>query len=654
VNRTTAVFLALAILFAHTLAIHQTSDGHFAAPYERAHVAYRVGQNLAFDGRAAWDVASIGSSPYPSPAWIRIGALAVELDVPPTWLSQALGILCALGTLVVVAQFSPNRMVGLVAPVLIATSGSACAAAASGTEAPLAMLVATSAFLAFERGWRALSLAAFATLPLVRPEGLPLLAVFLALELVDRPRDPRGRRRRPLALAFALAAGVVLLGVVVRRLQGAPPFSPSFTGLLHPDQARWTVGLHYVLSFFQASGSGLLIALPLAFLPLGLLEPTGRRALVLFAVWTSVVAVGGGDAAPFWNLLVPALPLGFLAIQDAIRVWIDRRPRQAPLAWILLAIATAATLLVSKVPGDIGPLPMEGWLRAWMTPDPVLAHAFGRPLGRLGLMSEIREVECLRSAAVFLRDQVSADETIGTFWPGAVGYLSRKQVFDLLGRTQPLAAHGALGPWEGDVRVDLLEALAEPRSYLVLEAGTGSAVRPADVVRGWLERYDTLGSRPGRLQALLSRLERYEPVAVPVPRRSTRPDVPSPRPFLVLREKRLGLGPRLELVRAGERVQVLVRHQGHAQVVDLELRLSDGRGTTYDMRPTGAWVPANGIDARVDLLLYDTGRSSILLAEVELPEVPEPSTLVARLHTPGITSTSQVALVASAKLDLGR
>jgi len=51
-NRATVVFIALAILLAHTLAIHQNPDGDFAAPYDWAHVAYRLGRNLAHQGRA--------------------------------------------------------------------------------------------------------------------------------------------------------------------------------------------------------------------------------------------------------------------------------------------------------------------------------------------------------------------------------------------------------------------------------------------------------------------------------------------------------------------------------------------------------------------------------------------------------------------------
>ncbi len=651
-NRTTVVFLALAILLAHTLAIHQTPDGRFGAPYERAHVAYRVGRNLAFEGRATWDVQAPSAETYPSPLWVGLGALAVELEIPPTTLSQVLGILCALCTVGVVAQFSSNRLAGLVAPVLIATSGSACASAASGTEAPLAMLLVASAFLAFERGWRGLFASSSIALLLTRPEGAFLVSCFLLLEICDRPREEGPRRSLAGALALVFGAGIAFL--CLRRGFTGSFSSPFDAELLRFDAERWNLGFHYVWSFVIASGSGALFVLPVGFLLRGRLPPSGRRALALFTCWTLVVALAGGDRQPFWNVLAPALPLLFLGIQESITAWIDRNPRQAPLAWLLLSVTTVASFLVSKVPGNLGPLPLEGFLRAWMEPDSVLSRAFEHPLGRLGLLSEIREVERLRSAGIFLRDQVSADATIGTFWPGAIGYLSRKQVVDLLGRT-PSADRGGQGrPWEGAAKVDLVGALSSPTNYLVLEAGVGERPSASELFHEWLRRYDTVGDVPERFHALLESLQRYELVSVPVPERSSRPDVPSSQPFLLLRERSLGLAPRLELSRSGSEVEILAHHRGHAQVVDLELRLVDSGGRSWNMRPTGAWTPANSVDARIDLLLYDTGPSSILLARTALPRGMEAATLTARLHTPGIAADSTLATVATASLELQR
>ena len=143
-NRGTVVFLALAILLAHTLAIHQTPEGDFAPPYEIAHVAYRLGRNLVYEGSASWNQGGGWVESYPSPLWILLSAFSARTYLSPTIVSQWFGIFCSLATVIVLAQFSVVRMAGLIAPMLLAACGAAAAAGASGTEAPLAMLLSGS------------------------------------------------------------------------------------------------------------------------------------------------------------------------------------------------------------------------------------------------------------------------------------------------------------------------------------------------------------------------------------------------------------------------------------------------------------------------------------------------------------------------------
>src|SRR5512134_226939 len=70
-NRGTVILLALAILLAHTFAIHQTPQaGDIAAPYEIAHVAYRLGRNLVHEGAALWNPGGLPVESYPSALWV--------------------------------------------------------------------------------------------------------------------------------------------------------------------------------------------------------------------------------------------------------------------------------------------------------------------------------------------------------------------------------------------------------------------------------------------------------------------------------------------------------------------------------------------------------------------------------------------------------
>ena len=103
---------------------------------------------------------------------------------------------------------------------------------------------------------------------------------------------------------------------------------------------------------------------------------TGRRALVLFLAWAVVVALSGGDELPFWNALAPALPLAFIAIQSAITNWMDARPRHAPVAIALLGITVPMSFLASKLPGDLGPIPMKRFLDNWMAPSETAERSY--------------------------------------------------------------------------------------------------------------------------------------------------------------------------------------------------------------------------------------------------------------------------------------
>jgi len=466
-NRITVIFLALAILLAHTLAIHQTPDGEFAAPYEISHVAYRCARNLIRHGALAWNPGAATVESYPSAIWVGICAIAEHRYFSPIFVTQVVGILCALGTVVVMTQFSPRRTAGLIAPMLLAASGTAAAAGASGTEAPLAMLLVTTAFLAFERGWRKVLAISLALLVGTRPEGGALVVAFLLLELFDRPFEETSLPRRTLRQWFA-APLLVIAGMALYRAGVLGSWlSPFGSSLFDPVPGQTLLGVHYLWSYVACSGSAPLLLFPILLAPGGWLSGTGRRALILFLVWVGVVVMSGGDGLPFWNALAAVLPLSLIAVQEALTGWMDRRPRFAPVTWAVLVLATAASFLVSKSPGNVGPIPLERFQRWWMAPSARTAEVYERPLGRMGLLAEIREIERLRPLGVFLRDSVKEPSSVATFWPGAIAYLSRKHVYDLLGRAFPAAGTEGNYSWRAARKVDLVNAIERQADYVV-------------------------------------------------------------------------------------------------------------------------------------------------------------------------------------------
>jgi len=634
-NRGTVILLALAILLAHTFAIHQTPDGDLAETYEIAHVAYRLGRNLAYDGAALWNPGGAPAESYPSITWVLASALAQRLYLSPIGVSQAVGLLCSLITVIVLAQFSPKRASGMIAPVLLASSGSAAAAALSGTEASLAMLLATMAFLAFERGWgRALAVALALLVP-TRPEGVLLAVALFSMELAWRPR-PDGPPRRPVRRAFLLPL-LVGLGITLARRALTGHWLSPFAAPLLGGSLQAGLGLEYLSSFAVSSGFGLLFLVVILSVCAGRVSAMGSRALALAVVWWGLVVLGGGDELPFWNALVPVLPLFFLGVQDCLREWMDERESLARVVWPVLSLSIAASFLVSKVPGDLGPLRLEEPLTRWQTPRGALALAYPRPLGRLGLLEEIRAVEHLRTLGVFLRDRIGADAVIMTAWPGAIGYLSRREVLDLTGRAWPLKGQERPVSWRGVTRVDVVGELASPVDYIVPLIGSLSEEEaPTDFLLDWLERYDTIGPDEKRLREVLKALTEFMLISVPVPARSRDPREPSEHPFPLLRRKELDMIPSLALEVGDGRLRVLARHEGHQQVVDLCVRATTLAGVDWYLTPTGSWRQTAPIDARTSLIVFPTALRSIQLIEAEVPEDLQGARLSAWLHNPGM------------------
>jgi len=649
-NRITIILLALVIIVAHSLAIHQTGNGAFAAPYEIAHVAFRAARNLVYLGSSAWNPGGDLIESYPSPVWVLICAAAERVYLRSGLFAQCLGVAFMLGTVGVLTQFSSKRMSGLVAPVLLAASGSAAAAGLSGTEAPLVMLLLTTAFLAFERGWMRLFIAVAALLVFTRPEGIWLVLGFLVLHSIARSRtDAKGARRTALSV-FAVPLACFVLLTLVRRLWLGTWLSPMDADIFAADPGQWSLGYGYLEGFLLCSGSGPLIVLPIAALLLGASSGTGRRALFLTALWSALVVTSGGDDVPLWNAMAPVLPLFFLSIQESITVLLDRWARLAAVAWSILLVGVAASFLVSKTPGNIGPLPLEQVLSTWMAPRDDRNAASDRPLGRQGLAMEIREVERLRALSAFLREKLAQPATILTPWPGAVGCISRKRTYDLLGRTTLAPGMDRPNSWRGTPRLDIVQAFDEEPDYVVpVIENLAPGQAPIEIVKEWLRRYDVVGDEQERLVELLKVLARYELVCVPVVDEESGPTKATTSPFLLLRRRTLQLAPELEIEESDGRYHVLVHHGGHHQVVDLRVWVEDAEGKEWSMRPTGEFEPDDVLRARTGLLLYATGSRPTRLVEVVPPAGLEAVRLTALLYNPRATTDSPLSHVGTAK-----
>ncbi len=257
-NRTAALLLALTTLLAHSLLIHQDSAGQFAAPYEAAHAAFRVARNLVHTGEAAWNPGALELEAVASPLWVFMCAIAERLYIPVTTFAQSLGILCMFATTVLAARFTPDRLVGVIAPFLLVVNDGIAAAGPGGTEVSLLTLLVTTAFLAHgRRRSRTLAVAA-SLLWLTRWEGGCVVIILLSFELM---RILRGRAGPRFLLAFVapLVTGIVTLAI--RFSKSGQLFSPPGSGIANGSPE---LGFPYLREFVLTSGTPLLVLIPIA------------------------------------------------------------------------------------------------------------------------------------------------------------------------------------------------------------------------------------------------------------------------------------------------------------------------------------------------------------------------------------------------------
>jgi hypothetical protein len=654
-NRTLALLLTVAILFAHMLAIHTAPSGQIAPPYDAAHVTYRVARNLVETGSLAWDQGGRAVESFPSLLWVLVAALGTWLGLTVTMFCQTVGTLSALGTVFVLARFSPGRLAGVIAPLLFVVSGSIAAAAASGAETALFALLVAAAFLAFEHRAKWAFGLSLALCVLARDEGVFYAAMLLLLEIAGHLRARDGMRVS--LFRWFLPAALALVALTLLRLRAFDTgWSPTFAAWLRPDAERWREGARTLIDFTSASGWTLLLCFPLYYLLRGGLTGVGRRATLLSLGYAALVAFQGGGTGPMVPALAPMIAPMLIAIQEAMTLALDSSRRGWPqVTWALFLTALGLSALASRFPGDLGLLPLEGVHRRWVEDSPQRRLSYQDKLARLGLDEEIDATERLRQLGRFLRTELEPRDSVLTPWPGALAYISGNPVIDALGRTTPAPGDAVPRPWSGLQRVDALRLFELEADYVV--PAISWSERPQtlhEIVDAWMLFVDDHPASRGalgdselaaRAAVLRESLRAYELITVPVavgPSENTR--WPS-RPFHLLRRRALDRTPQLEIALEGERFRVLARNRSHQQLVDLRVLLVDSEGKPWSVLPTGALREGATGMMRTSLLLPKTGEErSIELAAGNLPRGRDFVLLRAVLRNPQARAEHPFAL----------
>jgi len=641
-NRSIALFVALAMLLAHVLAIYSDADGNLGFPYEQVYVAFRLGRNLVQYGYVQWGPEGGGVESYTSLLWIGVAAAGDKFTNWVNYFCQSLAILSGLLTVICLSRFQRKRSAGLIAPLLFVASGTVAAACGSGMEDALLTLCLVAAFLALERGWPARLALALVLLVFARADGMCFALLLLALACV--PGLPlRGWK---LWTPFGLAWCAFLVETLAWENASGSAWHPTLVALVEPYPGQAAEGWRALLDFVRIAPAPVLLVFTLVCIARARLSALGWRSLAMAAAVTALVVLGGRSPLPFGQAFLPALPFLFLALQETLIEMLDARPlvRRAGLTGLFALLS--CSVLASKVPGDLGPLPVGPYLRTWMRADSSARAGYAEPLARAGLMEEIRNTNHLRAAGIFLRDHVDSAATVLSPWPASIGYLSRMEVRDLLGRTNPAAGQPERGSWTRRGRGDALAALAEEPDYVIPRVdGSGRPPGRAELAAEWASELDLYGSQAGRSQAIEQALLSYELMTVPVQGYVRGPIQPGMEPFFLLCHKRLSNRPALRLdVREGE--LVLHAHGARAeQLADLCVRTWNQSGRPGWVRPTGE-TSDHAVVTRSGLVLGDTGERFVELLRWRIPE--DVLRIEVRLLNPEARDESGFALVGEA------
>lgn len=620
-KRSVALFVALALLIAHALAIHATPSGDLAPPYDTAFAAYRVGSTLVHQGYLGWGPESGGLESYPSFLWVLITYVIERSYLSINHWAQLVGGACAMATVLLTSRFHSDRVASLIAPFLLAISGSFAAAALSGTETALVALLFTAGFVANERGWSKTFGLSLALAGLARPEAWLLTPLYFAQRYL--PWLKHGTDRGPRVNSYLYPVGAFLALALLRRWLGGDFVSGFTAGLLtFEGQSMQGVG-EALRDFLISSVSPLLLIYTIWYLFRRRLSVTGRRGLFLTAGWILLAATRETESLPFNESMVPVLPVLLIAVQEGLinalnstRGWVRQ------FAWASFFLAGLLTILASRVPDNVGSFPFARYQYKWLQPSQGPRLGERGWLGRPGLVDEIEKTQFLRATGIFLREGVDANVTVLTPWPGAIGYLSRLDVRDLRGRATALMGEDRLRSWRRPGRTDLVAALRMGAGYVIPTCrATATPPTPSSLATAWIVHLDEAElSDTERLSEVIDALGQYELITVPLPSPSRTSSKRFHGKAYLLRNKDLDQAPELQLRVEGDTAVVTCTHVGHAQLADLRLTLKDEEDGETSITPVGNLSPDRVVLARKDLLLTRTGARAVELMRLKLPE----------------------------------
>jgi arabinofuranosyltransferase len=426
---------------------------------EDAYITYRFARNVAEGHGFVWNVGEAPVEGFTNFLWLllSVGAYRLGLDLPRV--TQGLGLLAGVITLVYAWRFSTEILrhrpgFALLTTTLLAACGPLATWATSGLETvPFTLAVTMAVFYASRlpsrRSSRNTVIAAGCLLlaTLTRPEGFGIFLIVAAAQgVLGRWQSHRSR-------------DAVLLGAIY-----VPLFLLYFVWRYH------TFGYLLPNTFYAKTGGGLaqvrhgviyigyfalhfvMPCVPWAVLAAwrftgdrdGRMDPESlapdaveerRRGLVIAASvivgYLGYVALVGGDYMAMYRFLVPVLPLGVSMFGELVELAVPDAPlpRSRRLILGLLSIGSIGGVLLQSSPYE-----------AAVFKSTPRMHGTYR-----GVRVERWHVNRFHVIGEFFNRQTrTADDSVLTWDIGVVGYITRLKIYDALGIVDPVIAHAGI------------------------------------------------------------------------------------------------------------------------------------------------------------------------------------------------------------------
>lgn len=292
---------------------------------------------------------------YSNFLWVIALAMLGMLGLDLTIAAKSLGVACAVLVFVMLVKISrmllQDRASGLLASALLAASSSFVVWSVAGLETlGFTLLLVASIYLILSEEqharirWSVLTLAGLA---LIRPEGIGLMLMLIAIRILIRVFN-YGRRalQSELVATSLIPCGIYLVFLTWHKIVYGYPLPTTVYAKTGNLAGQIRNGTGYILSASYQMAPlmiGLIVLLPVIFIPRHRRLPNSLLLLTILA-YSIFIIVSGGDWMPVYRFLVPLLPLVFLVGAQEIVIlgkWLGGHARSRSYTLVFLTSVLA-------------------------------------------------------------------------------------------------------------------------------------------------------------------------------------------------------------------------------------------------------------------------------------------------------------------------